>query len=87
MATQPKPKIAGVKLLRTYKHGWLWVEKRADRYWRLRFGVIFEGTNQADFVYSSWQKPFTVENDLMVFLNKMITHYEWIYDPEPYRGQ
>jgi hypothetical protein len=87
MAAQPKPKIIGVKLLRTYAHGWLWAEKRADSYWRLRFGVIFEGGKEADFIYSKWKPPFRTENDLMIFLNRIINHYEGLYKPEPYKGQ
>lgn len=87
MPALKQPKITGVKLLRTYAHGWLWIERRSDAYWRLRFGIIFEGTTMADFIYSKWQAPLITENQLMIFLGRMIDHYEKLYSPEPYRGQ
>ncbi len=79
MTAKPQHKIIGVKLIRTYEHGWLWIEKRADSYWRLRFGVIWEDKQEADFIYSRWQAPLITDNKMTIFVNKMIEHYEHLY--------
>lgn len=66
-----------MKLLRTYKNGWLSIEINERGSWRFAFGFPESG-----LTYSEWQKPVMHDNDRAILVNKIIDHFESIYHPE-----